>query len=276
MKQHFQSQNRPKTGYNKSYYNNYNKKQGYYKSKPQYNKTRNTNEHIDPYTAQMILYRAEMYILLRYPYLINLNSKNEKILDSINEHCNFFIIKSFSEEDVHKAIKYNVWTSTKIGNQTLNNAYKKCKENGGDVYLFFSSNGSGRYVGVAKMKSEVNLNQVFPYWTQDNKWGGLFDIEWVFIKDVPFSSFKDVVFTLKDGEKKCVTNSRDTQEIPCKEAKNMLEIIKKYENTNTLLEHFEYYDMRQENYEKNNPQLLEQIKLNKEKIRKEEEKQQKE
>ena len=44
MKQHFQSQNRPKTGYNKSYYNNYNKKQGYYKSKPQYNKTRNTNE----------------------------------------------------------------------------------------------------------------------------------------------------------------------------------------------------------------------------------------
>lgn len=276
MKQHFQSQNRPKTGYNKSYYNNYNKKQGYYKSKPQYNKIRNTNEHIDPYTAQMILYRAEMYILLRYPYLINLNSKNEKILDSINEHCNFFIIKSFSEEDVHKAIKYNVWTSTKIGNQTLNNAYKKCKENGGDVYLFFSSNGSGRYVGVAKMKSEVNLNQVFPYWTQDNKWGGLFDIEWVFIKDVPFSSFKDVVFTLKDGEKKCVTNSRDTQEIPCKEAKNMLEIIKKYENTNTLLEHFEYYDMRQENYEKNNPQLLEQIKLNKEKIRKEEEKQQKE
>ena len=56
----------------------------------------------------------------------------------------------------------------------------------------------------------------------------------------------------------------------------MLEIIKKYENTNTLLEHFEYYDMRQENYEKNNPQLLDQIKLNKEKIRKEEENQQKE
>lgn len=268
MKQHFQSQNRPKTGYNKSYYNNYNKKQGYYKSKPQYKKTRKTNEHIDPYTAQMILYRAEMYILLRYPYLINLNSKNEKILDSINEHCNFFIIKSFSEEDVHKAIKYNVWTSTKIGNKTLNNAYKNCKENGGDVYLFFSSNGSGRYVGVAKMKSEVNLNQVFPYWIQDNKWGGLFDIEWVFIKDVPFSSFKDVVFTLKDGEKKCVTNSRDTQEIPFKEAKNMLEIIKKYENTNTLLEHFEYYDIRQENYEKNNPQLLEQIKVNKENMRK--------
>ena len=50
----------------------------------------------------------------------------------------------------------------------------------------------------------------------------------------------------------------------------MVDIIKKYENSNTLLEHFEYYDMRQENYERNNPQILEQIKQSKEK--KEEEK----
>ena len=174
------------------------------------------------------------------------------------------MIKSFSEEDVHKAIKYNVWTSTKTGNQTLNNAFKNCKAKGGDVYLFFSSNGSGRYVGFAKMKNEVNANKVFPYWTQDNKWGGLFDIEWIFIKDVPFVNFKDIVFTLKDGEKKCVTNSRDTQEVPYKEGIAMVDIIKKYENSNTLLEHFEYYDMRQENYEKNNPQILEQNKQKKE------------
>jgi hypothetical protein len=31
-----------------------------------------------------------------------------------------------------------------------------------------------------------------------------------------------------------------------------MEKIEKYLNTNTILEHFEYYDMRQENYEKNN------------------------
>ena len=262
MKQH-----RPKTGYNKPHYNNYYNKQGYHKSKPYYSKQnyKQQSEHLDPYTAQMILYRAEMYILLRYPHLVNINKKNESLIDSINEHSNFFVIKSFSEEDVHKAIKYNVWTSTKGGNQTLNNAFKACKEKGGDVYLFFSSNGSGRYVGLAKMKNEVNSNQIFPYWTQDNKWGGLFDIEWIFIKDVPFINFKDVVFTLKDGEKKCVTNSRDTQEVPFKEGMTMVNIIKNYENSNTLLEHFEYYDMRQENYEKNNPQILEQIKQSKEK-----------
>ena len=31
----------------------------------------------------------------------------------------------------------------------------------------------------------------------------------------------------------------------------MVEKIAKYQNSNTILEHFEFYDIRQENYEKN-------------------------
>jgi len=31
----------------------------------------------------------------------------------------------------------------------------------------------------------------------------------------------------------------------------MVEKISKYQNSNTILEHFEFYDLRQENYEKN-------------------------
>ncbi len=208
---------------------------------------------VDPYTAQMLIYRAEMYILLRYPYLIDLNLKNEGWLNELDEKSQFFVIKSFSEEDVHKAIKYNVWTSTKSGNQTLNSAFKMTQEKGGQVYLFFSCNGSGRFVGVARMKSEVNFEQFFPFWTQDNKWGGLFNIEWVFIKDVPFRQFSQIEITMKDGERKPVSNSRDTQEVPFSEGKKMVEIVQNFANSNTILEHFEYYDLRQENYERNNP-----------------------
>jgi hypothetical protein len=50
---------------------------------------------------------------------------------------------------------------------------------------------------------------------------------------------------------KPISNARDTQEIPFNEGKNMVEIIETFSNTNTLLEHFEYYDWRQENYDKN-------------------------
>ena len=56
---------------------------------------------------------------------------------------------------------------------------------------------------------------------------------------------------MKDGETKPISNARDTQEIPFEQAKIMLEKISKFQNSNTILEHFEFYDMRQENYEKN-------------------------
>jgi len=197
-----------------------------------------------------------MYILLRYPFLIDINLKNDLFHKQIDEKAQFFIIKSFSEEDVHKAIKYNVWTSTKSGNQSLNNAYSTSLKSNSDVFLFFSCNGSGRFVGMARMKTDIEWNKCFPYWTQDNKWGGLFQIEWIFIKDTPFRVFKDISIMMKDGERKCVTYSRDTQEVPNLEGRKMVEIMNNYQNTNTILEHFEYYDIRQENYEKNNPQIL--------------------
>jgi hypothetical protein len=200
-----------------------------------------------------------MYILLRYPFLIDVNAKNEKQVDSINDKSQFFVIKSFSEEDVHKAIKYNVWTSTKSGNQTLNNAYKVSQENNSYVYLFFSCNGSGRYVGIARMKSPVEYNKCFPYWTQDNKWGGLFELEWILIKDTPFRIYKDIVIMMKDGERKCISFSRDTQEVPHTEGMGMVSLMKDYVHSNTILEHFEYYDLRQENYEKSHPMKLESM-----------------
>lgn len=206
--------------------------------------------HYDPYQAQLLLYRAEIYICSRYPNLIDLNTKSTGILDKISEKSQFFVIKSFSEEDVHKAIKYKVWASTKTGNQTLNNAFKLTKEQGGEVYLFYSCNGSGRFVGVAKLSSAFDEENSFFYWTQDTKWTGLFDVEWLFIKDVPFKAFKNIDIMMKDGQIKPVTYSRDCQEIPFSEGKKMMGIVENFVNSNTILEHFEYYDLRQENYEK--------------------------
>ena len=56
--------------------------------------------------------------------------------------------------------------------------------------------------------------------------------------------------SFRDGLVKPISNARDTQEIPFSEAKFMFETIDSYTNTNSILEHFEFYDLRQENYEK--------------------------
>ena len=208
-------------------------------------------QYYNPYMQQQMIYRTEMYICSRYRNLIDINTKNVNLFEKIDSNSKFFVIKSFSEEDVHKSIKYGVWSSSKNGNLTLSNAFQITKEKNGNVYLFFSCNGSGRYVGVARMKNACDENRNFEFWTQDGKWTGLFDVEWLFIKDVPFKEFKNIIITMKDGEIKPISNARDTQEIPFEQAKIMLEKISNFQNSNTILEHFEFYDIRQENYEKN-------------------------
>lgn len=52
----------------------------------------------------------------------------------------FFVIKSYSEDDVHKSIKYNVWASTPNGNKKLDAAYQeaKAKPDSCPVFLLFS------------------------------------------------------------------------------------------------------------------------------------------
>ena len=209
------------------------------------------NQYFNPHMHQQMLYHTEMYILSKYRNLIDINTKNASLYEKVNSNSKFFVIKSFSEEDVHKSIKYGVWSSSKNGNLTLTNAYNITKEKNGNVYLFFSCNGSGRFTGICRMKTPCDENKHFEFWTQDNKWPGLFEVEWLFIKDVPFKEFKDIIITMKDGEIKPISNSRDTQEIPFEQAKIMIERISKYQNSNTILEHFEFYDLRQENYEKN-------------------------
>lgn len=56
------------------------------------------------------------------------------------ERAKFFVIKSFSEDNIHKSIKYNVWASTPLGNRKLDAAYHEAKEMEGvcPLFLFFS------------------------------------------------------------------------------------------------------------------------------------------
>lgn len=47
------------------------------------------------------------------------------------------------------------------------------------------------------MKSEVDFEKMFMFWTQDSKWGGIMNLEWLIIKDVPFKEFREIVILMK-------------------------------------------------------------------------------
>ncbi|KAK4482919.1 hypothetical protein RD792_010092 [Penstemon davidsonii] len=156
----------------------------------------------------------------------------------------FFIIKSYSEDDVHKSIKYNVWSSTPNGNKKLDAAYLDAQQKSGGcpVFLFFSVNTSGQFVGVAEMVGPVDFDKNVEYWQQD-KWIGCFPVKWHIVKDLPNSLLKHI--TLENNENKPVTNSRDTQEVKLDHGLQVLKIFKEHTSKQCILDDFEFYEDRQ-------------------------------
>ncbi|XWS34559.1 hypothetical protein CRYUN_Cryun21dG0048600 [Craigia yunnanensis] len=160
------------------------------------------------------------------------------------EGAKFFVIKSYSEDNVHKSIKYGVWASTPIGNKKLNTAYHeaKAKEGTFPVFLLFSVNASAQFCGVAEMVGPVDFDKSVDYWLQD-KWSGQFPVKWHVIKDVPNSQFRHIL--LESNDNKPVTNSRDTQEVEFQQGIEMLNIFKNYESHSSILDDFYFYEERQ-------------------------------
>ncbi|MBA0791794.1 hypothetical protein Gohar_016352 [Gossypium harknessii] len=171
----------------------------------------------------------------------------------------FFVIKSYSEDDVHKSIKYNVWSSTPHGNKKLDSAFEDAqriaagKPRGCPIFLFFSVNASGQFCGVAEMIGSVDFQKEMDFWQQD-KWSGSFPVKWHIIKDVPNSHFRHII--VENNENKPVTNSRDTQEIMFKQGVEMLKVFKNHTMKTSLLDDFMYYENRQRIMQEEKARLL--------------------
>ena len=75
--------------------------------------------------------------------LFDENDYNPKEFDLNPRNARFFI-KSYSEDDVHRSIKYSIWCSTEHGNKRLDTAFRQQEEKG-PIYLLYSVNRSGYF-----------------------------------------------------------------------------------------------------------------------------------
>ncbi|GAB0090670.1 YTH domain-containing family protein [Sergentomyia squamirostris] len=155
----------------------------------------------------------------------------------------FFVIKSYSEDDIHRSIKYEIWCSTEHGNKRLDQAFREREHEGGIVFLFFSVNGSGHFCGMAQMISCVDYNSNSNVWSQD-KWKGTFKVKWLYVKDVPNMQLRHI--RLENNENKSVTHSRDTQEVPHAKGIEVYKTIHAYKHTTSIFDDFIHYEKRQE------------------------------
>ena len=119
--------------------------------------------------------------LVRHPVLESLKNSNDynpKTFDVNPKNARYFVIKSFSEDDIHRSIKYEIWCSTEHGNKRLDAAFRE-RNGQGPIYLFFSVNGSGHFCGVAEMLTSVDYsNSGSSVWVQD-KFKGQFKVRYL-------------------------------------------------------------------------------------------------
>jgi len=172
----------------------------------------------------------------------SINDYNPSDFDLGPKNARFFVVKSYSEDDIHRSIKYKIWCSTDHGNKRLDCAFREIEDRG-PVYLFFSVNGSGHFCGMAQMLSGVDYQATTSVWAMD-KFKGQFQVRWIYVKDVPNSQLRHI--RLENNQNKPVTISRDTQEVMPEKGKIVLETIHNYKHYTSILDDFIYYEKRQE------------------------------
>ncbi|KAL0103393.1 hypothetical protein PUN28_017571 [Cardiocondyla obscurior] len=180
-----------------------------------------------------------------HPVLDELKVKNDYNpveFDQTAPGARFFVIKSYSEDDIHRSIKYEIWCSTEHGNKRLDQAYREASRDGAPLYLFFSVNGSGHFCGMAQMVSPVDYQCNSSVWSQD-KWKGQFRVRWIYVKDVPNVQLRHI--KLENNENKPVTNSRDAQEVPHAKGVTVLRILHTYRHSTSIFDDFGHYERRQ-------------------------------
>ena len=205
------------------------------------NSDKNTNPSINGGLSKTNVFSTE-----ELRELEALHQKLAKVINPTNfdqhiEKARFFVIKSFSEDDIHRSIKYSIWCSTELGNKKLDTAFAEAN-NQYPIYLFFSVNGSGHFCGMAEMTSRVDYNARANVWAQD-KWQGKFSVRWIFVKDVPNIALRHI--RIETNENKPVTHSRDTTELPLERGRQVIEVFANYSHTLSIFDDFLFYEQRE-------------------------------
>lgn len=117
----------------------------------------------------------------------------------------YFIIKSFSHENIAKSLETSIWCTNARNDGKMHDSFALTDV----VYLIFSVNGSGGFQGYATMRTGVEGMRV--EWESGKASGGAFGVQWERLCDVPFA--RTAHLRNPWNENQPVKVARDTQEI---------------------------------------------------------------
>lgn len=151
-----------------------------------------------------------------YDYLTKLNY--------LFRDARFFVIKSNNAENVTLSKARGVWSTLPQNEANLNQAYRESR----NVLLIFSVKESGRFAGFARLHSESRhdvpaISWVLPPGLSAKALGGVFKVDWICRKELPFSNTMHLYNPWNEG--KPVKIGRDGQEIEPRVAEELCRLF---------------------------------------------------
>ncbi|CAD8082645.1 unnamed protein product [Paramecium primaurelia] len=131
---------------------------------------------IDEPVLQAVMSVAQIQNL--YPKMSDFNKAIN--LNSISKKAIFLILRSASLDNIHKGMKYGVWTSTPKSNARIDELFKESEE----VYLIYSVVGTKAFQACAKLLGPFDPTATFLYWDEPLKWFGSFQIKCLFLNEL--------------------------------------------------------------------------------------------
>ncbi|CAG9088135.1 hypothetical protein JYU34_021146 [Plutella xylostella] len=136
----------------------------------------------------------------------------------------FFLIKSNNAENITLSKAKGVWSTLPQNEANLNQAFRESR----NVLLIFSVKESGKFAGFARLCSESRrdvppVSWVLPPGLSAKVLDGVFKVDWICRKELPFSSTLHLYNPWNEG--KPVKIGRDGQEIEPKVAEELCRLF---------------------------------------------------
>ncbi|CAH1180318.1 unnamed protein product [Phaedon cochleariae] len=154
-------------------------------------------------------------------------SKSYDYLTKLNylfRDARFFVIKSNNAENIILSKAKGVWSTLPQNEANLNRAYRESR----NVLLIFSVKESGKFAGFARLHGESRhdgspISWVLPPGLSAKALGGVFKVDWICRKELPFSNTMHLYNPWNDG--KPVKIGRDGQEIEPRVAEELCRLF---------------------------------------------------
>lgn len=174
--------------------------------------------------------------------------QNPEEFDLSAQKARFFVIRTYSLDDVQRSIKYGIWCTSQDGHKVLDKAYReRMKKRKGKVYLFFTINGARNFCGMAKMISAVDFRIKSYVWSKTD-WRGLFQVRWIYVKDIPYVHLRHI--ELENNENKPIDKACNAQEVIHKQGIKVLQIFHNNPVNSCIIDDYQFYEKREEDYNK--------------------------